>query len=309
MPPLEDESGGERELPATTDATSADGTAPGETSAAADGNATQPECGDGATCHRLGQARMTEGDPTAARPLFAAACEQQHALSCGTLGLLLVRGEGGPADPGRGARLAERSCEGGFIRGCTYFAMLLKEGRGVPVDLPRARSLHGRACDASVPESCFNLAAMLERGAGGARDRAQARTMFQRACTLGWRPACEIVAEGARAPETGGPAAADATPAGPRWMMTFTDLEIDGHRFGHVGSMCNPLVITAILTTVGERVARCTNLTGTHVAVTVDGGRVTESTVEGPAARCVRRAVRGARFASLACRFEADLLD
>lgn len=53
-----------------------------------------------------------------ARASYGKACDQYHTAACNNLGVMMLRGEGGPVDREAGIKLFARACEGGSADGC-----------------------------------------------------------------------------------------------------------------------------------------------------------------------------------------------
>ncbi len=241
------------------------------------------------------------------------ACNLGNDSACRNFGLYLARGDGGAAEPRRGAALVSRACEADNIGACTVLGIFLENGIGMPQDLPRARRLHQRACEAGSRDSCLNLGAMLSNGDGGPQDRTRALAYFERACEGGSETGCRNVeqldvstATSTSDQETGTDSEVDGSAtSGANWPVTMTDMTVDNNRFSRIGATCGPFRLVPILQAVASGVGGCERRAGTTFEVTVDSGRVTAVSADGDGRRCVEQAVRRTSFGSATCRLEA----
>jgi len=87
---------------------------------------------------------------------FQEACLGGSRDACYRLAQALARGEGGPPDLPRAARLFEQVCTGndGDLRACVDWALAVEAGAGVPRDPARATSILRDACAAGEPFAC-----------------------------------------------------------------------------------------------------------------------------------------------------------
>jgi len=113
-----------------------------------------PDC-EGAACYALGLERDEKGEHEKARSAFARGCEgpTAHAKSCTAFALLLAKGEGGPKDEAKAARLSDKSCADDPA-GCLVHGLLARDGLGTPKDEARAISDFDKACKAGSKAAC-----------------------------------------------------------------------------------------------------------------------------------------------------------
>lgn len=124
--------------------------------------------------------------------LYTRACDDL-ALACDTLGDLLAKGLGVPADlcarrPSTGAGVTPATCA------CGHAAHLYREGGGVARDQARALALYERGCDSGTDLTCDDLGDVYAKGPGMKPDRAKAAEYYKRACDGGFALACEHLA-------------------------------------------------------------------------------------------------------------------
>ncbi|MBU0553103.1 sel1 repeat family protein [Myxococcota bacterium] len=118
------------------------------------------DAGDGAACLRLAgdHLRAASGRGTLmSMRAFERACELGEAAGCVNLGLMLLRGDGVPADPARAVTLHERACGLGLIPACARLGVLYKKGVGASPDLKRATAAFEQACAGGDQASCVWL--------------------------------------------------------------------------------------------------------------------------------------------------------
>jgi uncharacterized protein len=130
-----------------------------------------------------------------ARVHFAKSCEEESAVSCGFLGVMLQTGQGGPIDWPKARTLFGKACEGRYAKGCYNLGIMLHQGQGGAVDRPKARIFFARSCDDATghPEGCLNLGLMHYNAEGGPANIPKAKIAFKKACTLEVQRACDIV--------------------------------------------------------------------------------------------------------------------
>lgn len=92
-----------------------------------------------------------------ARTLFQQACDLGDPESCSELGMMLVRGQGGPKDDRSARILFDQSCSEGGIMGCVSYGFMLQRGEGGAVDIEKAQSLFNHACQRGFKMACDNL--------------------------------------------------------------------------------------------------------------------------------------------------------
>ena len=110
---------------------------------------------------------------------------EKDAASCADLALMLVKGEGVPADEKKAMSFYLRACDLGSALGCNQAGMRLEDGLGIAKDDVKAAALYQKACDAAKPDGCTNLARMFANGWGLAKDEPHAVEILTRACNLG----------------------------------------------------------------------------------------------------------------------------
>ena len=113
----------------------------------------------------------------------------------------------------------------------------------------------------------------------------------------------------AHAPEIAAEASSplDAAPLQdePRWSTTIGNLTIDGTTFEDVRSTCGMFEVMAVLGAIRPPVHRCVERgPSPTVRVTLESGRATEVSGEGPVGRCISRALRRGRHGGASCRLE-----
>jgi len=121
----------------------------------------------------------TKADVPKGRKLFADGCQRGHAMSCATLGALLLQAH----EEGRGSQLRERACGLGHQVSCNDIGVALVDAPSASArDLPRARELFQRACDSGVAAACSNLALQTEVPEGDKEAEGKVIALFTRAC-------------------------------------------------------------------------------------------------------------------------------
>lgn len=135
--------------------------------------------GSGAACSRLGTAyyegKDDKGQPIdldleKARRAFESACSHDDAASCSSLGDMLVKGEGGPADGARGVSLHRRACELGAGAACVKSAVAYRDGASVARSPELAAAQARRGCEKGDSASCAlfkELATVADSGGAG----------------------------------------------------------------------------------------------------------------------------------------------
>lgn len=181
--------------------------------------------GDTPACLARGRELERGGDPAAAAPLYARACDAGVIEACNDLGALYGRGDGVTRDDARAAALYEKACDGGDALACTNLAAFAVDGVGVPKDVARGLALYEKACGAGeasacrdlgfayvatvVPpdpakgaeiwlasceaghaQSCADLGWLHEEGRGVPQDAERAQALYHRACRGGYERAC-----------------------------------------------------------------------------------------------------------------------
>jgi uncharacterized protein len=95
--------------------------------------------------------------------------------------------------------LWERGCTGGEAEGCFQLGVNAKTGRGgTPKNTAKATELLSTGCQGMIGEACYELAQLQLTGDKQATDITQSDLNHQRACSLGFQPACTIVANAYR---------------------------------------------------------------------------------------------------------------
>lgn len=155
--------------------------------------------GSAAACARLGTAyyegrddkgQSVDLDLEKARRAFEGACSRDDAASCASLGDMLGKGEGGPADKARGVSLHRRACELGAGPACAKAAVAYRDGTAVPKSPELAATSARKGCDKGDSASCalFKELATVE-GSGGAGMTAEAKQAMDQ-CEAGNGSAC-----------------------------------------------------------------------------------------------------------------------
>lgn len=119
-----------------------------------------------------------------ARPAAIEAAEAGEPEAMILAGLLLERGQGGPADAARARVWYERAAGAGQPDAAMALARLATESRG-GLALSDARSWLRRAQSLGAPDAALMLGRMLALGIGGPPDSAGARAAFTAAATAG----------------------------------------------------------------------------------------------------------------------------
>ena len=108
-----------------------------------------------------------------------AALVERRSLIAHSLGLLLVRGQGGPKQPEDAVRLLAIAAKQGHGDAIFNLATSFVRGDDLPQDLAQARRLFELLADAGDAEAQFEYAKMLIRGDGGPVDLAQAHEYLE----------------------------------------------------------------------------------------------------------------------------------
>ncbi|MFP3944521.1 MAG: tetratricopeptide repeat protein, partial [Alphaproteobacteria bacterium] len=105
--------------------------------------------------YMLDHGKGGEADKVRARTVYETACTDDVAQACNNLALMVRDGVGGhPVDLPRARKLAEKTCELGERYGCYLLGLMLHRGEGGPADVKRARTLLDRACRLGIGAAC-----------------------------------------------------------------------------------------------------------------------------------------------------------
>jgi TPR repeat protein len=131
----------------------------------------------------------------------SAQCDKGHAGSCGTLGEMLLSGNGIERDPAKAAPVLKKACDGDVANGCVNLGLMNENGNGVARDAAAAVKLFEKGCNAGVAFGCDRLGRAYLSGAGGVTaDPAKALTLLKSGCEGGQDTACAgaaaLLAEG-----------------------------------------------------------------------------------------------------------------
>lgn len=144
----------------------------------------------------LGQgfAAYQAGDLARAQRLFRSAAEREQRVGQFNLAVMLINGEGGPADPAAGVSWLKKSAVGGFARAQHALGLLYERGDLVPLSLSEATDWFRKAAEQGYRDAQVSLATQYFLGRGAPRDYAQAALWYERAAELGDQAAAYIVA-------------------------------------------------------------------------------------------------------------------
>lgn len=109
------------------------------------------------------------------------------------LGMMLLNGQGGPADAVEARRYVRLSAESGYVSGQISMAVMLALGQGGAVDAPQARLWYGRAAEQNSAHALRGLGMMLITGEGGPSDPDLGRAYLELAVEAGEPNARRII--------------------------------------------------------------------------------------------------------------------
>ncbi|MCA9563736.1 MAG: sel1 repeat family protein, partial [Myxococcales bacterium] len=141
-------------------------------------------------CRYAGRVSESRSDHETARALFRAGCDLSDQESCGSLGGLMVSGDGGGTDVQTGVQLLTTACQANDAYSCGLLGILHLEGVGVPPDSFAAAEYISLACEAGDVDSCFSLGVLYETGMGVEADDSFAFAMYDIACQRDHYLAC-----------------------------------------------------------------------------------------------------------------------
>lgn len=119
------------------------------------------------------------------RAMQRAAADAGDAEAQWTLGMMLLNGEGGPADPVEARRYVRMAAEQGLLEGQISMAVMLALGQGGPVDAVQARVWYGRAAEQGSAHALRGLGMMLVVGEGGPEEPDLGRAYLEMAFEAG----------------------------------------------------------------------------------------------------------------------------
>ena len=154
------------------------------------GNA--PQCatlcdkGSGVSCGRLGL-QLLRGENTKQNPKLGAqatlqGCKLNDGPSCEYLGDFNASDMGGKSDMGSAVKAWIRACELGQEKGCTKAGDTLYTAQGVTQDYALAAKLLDRGCQGGDQSACSDLGVMFLGNAGLPTDVARSARLFKSAC-------------------------------------------------------------------------------------------------------------------------------
>jgi TPR repeat protein len=141
-----------------------------------------------------GFAAYEAGDRTRARQLYSHAAGRGQRVAQFNLAVMLIGGEGGPADPVAGLEWLRKSAGGGFARAQYALGLLYESGDGVARSLADATAWFRKAAEQGYRDAQVSLATQYFLGRGAARDYAEAARWYERAAEQGDTGAAYIVA-------------------------------------------------------------------------------------------------------------------
>ena len=139
--------------------------------------------------------RGIDASPARAVPYFQQACDGGEAMGCSKLAPMYEMGDAPlTRDFAKAAALYRKSCDAGLVADCYSLGRLLKRADGIPADLARAAALFRQSCEARVAAACYDLGLLTQTGQGGvAKDRSRALDLFKQACDNGDKRGCDKV--------------------------------------------------------------------------------------------------------------------
>jgi uncharacterized protein len=141
-----------------------------------------------------GFAAYEAGDLTQAQRLFRSAAERNQRVAQFNLAVMLMNGEGGPADPVAGVQWLKKSAGSGFARAQFALGLLHERGDGVPLSLIEATAWFRKAAEQGYRDAQVSLATQYFLGRGAPRDYAEAARWYESAAELGDQAAAYIIA-------------------------------------------------------------------------------------------------------------------
>jgi TPR repeat protein len=142
--------------------------------------------GDAGSCVLLGvmvlRGQGTPANEARAADLFERACKADNMAGCNNLGVAFSEGQGRPRNDARAVELFRQACAGGTPHGCVNEGELYDAGRGVRQDYHVAAARYEQACNGGVMVGCATLGLLYESGRVGVTDGALAMRLYQKAC-------------------------------------------------------------------------------------------------------------------------------
>lgn len=115
-----------------------------------------------------------------ARTHFELAAQEDHPSALTMLGVMYLRGEGGPANPQAAFDYTKKSAEAGYPAGQFNLYVHLWKGEIVEKDRTEALVWLNRSADQNLPEALWALAVLIEEGQVSDRALADAEDLFSR---------------------------------------------------------------------------------------------------------------------------------
>ena len=126
-----------------------------------------------------------------AADLYAKVCdERQNGGACYKAGMRHYKGLDGQESKTTAAEYFKKSCELEQISGCTNRAMMLIKGEGVPADPQAATAIFQDACERTHAQACVEWGLALEKGKAGAPDIDKALRVYGSGCDQGALDGC-----------------------------------------------------------------------------------------------------------------------
>lgn len=125
--------------------------------------------------------------------LCAELCEKGSGVSCGRLGLQLLRGENIAKDLSVGAKATLQGCKLNDGPSCEYLGDFLASNEGGSRNMKDATVAWSRGCDLGQDRACTSGGATFYTGDGVPQDYAQASKLLDRGCKGGNHNACSTL--------------------------------------------------------------------------------------------------------------------
>lgn len=132
-----------------------------------------------------GLAAYRAGDHVRALREFRAVGDAGNPAAQNNVGLMLLRGEGAPADAAAAARWFRRAADAGHAGAMVNLGDLHLDGDGVARDDAAAIALYRRAAGLGAPAGLYSLGWMIERGRGAPQSDAEAAALYRQAADKG----------------------------------------------------------------------------------------------------------------------------
>lgn len=140
-------------------------------------------------CAAEAQRRWSSRDWGALRPLMEAACQEEGALHCARLSILVEGGLGGPQDKARALQLQDRACREAGPTHCQRAASLARQAQQ-PYDATEVIEGYAKNCDGRDLPFCVAVASLYEGGFGVTLDEGKARELHRLTCQRGHQAGC-----------------------------------------------------------------------------------------------------------------------